>query len=117
MHVEVARVSFDQTRQLVEQGESAAAADRVEAARALQRARCNVANAQLGHRALIDAVALAESGAALLARAAERWKLSARSSDRVLRVARTIADLAGERVVSKPHVAEAIQLRCLDRPL
>ena len=66
---------------------------------------------------VIDAAALAEPAASLLARAAERWKLSARSADRVLRVARTIADLAGEQAVSTSHVAEAIQLRCLDRPL
>jgi magnesium chelatase family protein len=52
---------------------------------------------------------------ALLKRAAERWRLSARSSLRVLKVARTIADLAGSAPVTTEHVAEALQLRCRDR--
>ena len=53
---------------------------------------------------------------ALLKRAADRWQLSARSLLRVLKVARTIADLAGSSGVTTEHVAEALQLRCRDRP-
>jgi magnesium chelatase family protein len=52
----------------------------------------------------------------LLAQAADRWQLSARGSVRVLRVARTIADLADSSPVLAEHLAEALQLRCLDRP-
>jgi magnesium chelatase family protein len=52
---------------------------------------------------------------ALLKRAADRWQLSARASLRVLKVARTIADLGGHEHVAADHVAEALQLRCRDR--
>jgi magnesium chelatase family protein len=52
---------------------------------------------------------------ALLKRATERWQLSARSALRVLKVARTIADLGGHGDVVAEHVAEALQLRCRDR--
>jgi magnesium chelatase family protein len=61
------------------------------------------------------AVTLGAEQRALLKRAAERWRLSARSSLRVLKVARTIADLAGSTAVATEHVAEALHLRCRDR--
>jgi magnesium chelatase family protein len=117
MHVEVPRLPFEQFRKLEPPGQTLAAAVRVEAARALQLQRCAALNAHLRHRELVDIATLDRAGRTLLARAAERWKLSARSCDRVLKVARTIADLAGAPLVAAAHVAEAIQLRCLDRPL
>ena len=52
---------------------------------------------------------------ALLENAAERFNLSARAQQRVLRVARTIADLADAKKIAPPHIAEALSLRCLDR--
>lgn len=52
-----------------------------------------------------------------LSRAAKAWRLSAKSCTRIFSVARTIADLAAAPDVAVPHVAEAIQMRCLDRLL
>ncbi len=58
-----------------------------------------------------------EAGRKLLADAVARLGLSARAHDKVLRVARTIADLEGREVVGAAQVAEAIQYRALDRPI
>ena len=64
--------------------------------------------------ALLDEVATPEpSGRALLIRAAERLRLSARGYHRVLRVARTLADLEGGATVARRHVAEALSYRRL----
>jgi magnesium chelatase family protein len=117
MHVEVPRVPFEETRRINPVGETAAAAARVASARAAQYRRSRMLNAHLRHRELIELAALDRAASTLLNRAAERWRLSARSCDRVLKVSRTIADLAGLNVVGAAQVAEAIQLRCLDRPL
>ena len=57
------------------------------------------------------------AGRRLLERAITCFALSARAHDRILRVARTIADLEGSEAVRGPHIGEAIQYRCLDRPV
>lgn len=93
---------------------------RVEAAREIQRERfrglANVyANGHMGSRELRRYCRLAEPAEGLLRRAVARLALSARAYHRVLRVARTIADLAGEHTIGPVHVSEAIQYRSVER--
>lgn len=94
---------------------SAAIRARVEAARAVQQQRLARyglgANAQMGHRHVKATCLLADDARELLRQAFHRLNLSARGYDRVLKVARTIADLAGEERISAAAVAEAVHLR------
>ncbi len=95
---------------------SAAVAARVDAARGVQAARyadhpTARANADAEGKLLDEVATPDDGGRALLARVAERFGLSARGYHRVLRVARTIADLDGSPDVRQPHVAEAVSYR------
>jgi magnesium chelatase family protein len=112
LRVEVPPVAFTDL-ELPETGErSATVAARVAGARALQHTRHPGAlNADLVGRALDEVATPDDEGRALLAMVAERMGLSARGYHRILRVARTIADLAGEDEVRRPHVAEAVSYR------
>ncbi len=96
---------------------SAEVRERVLRARGAQARRGARTNARLRGRALRACCALDEAGVRLLRAAVERLGLSARAHDKVLRVARTIADLEGEEGLRAAHVAEAVQYRALDRPL
>jgi magnesium chelatase family protein len=88
---------------------------RVRGAREIQRARGS-SNARLRGGALRRHCALDLAAREVLARAAQRLGLSARAHDRILRVARTIADLEGAARVEARHLLEAVQYRALDRP-
>ncbi|MBI4192595.1 MAG: YifB family Mg chelatase-like AAA ATPase [Betaproteobacteria bacterium] len=88
---------------------------RVEQARAKMTARQGKENARLATREIDKYCAPDEKGATLLKQAISRLGLSARGYHRILKVARTIADLAGVECISVVHVAEAIQYRRLDR--
>jgi magnesium chelatase family protein len=90
---------------------SRAVAERVERARQHQTRRAATTNARLSGLALRAAAMPDAAGQALLASAAERFSFTARGCDRLLRVARTLADLAGAEGVEASHVAEALQLR------
>jgi magnesium chelatase family protein len=96
---------------------SAAVAARVAAARAIQARRFEGSEARTNADAegrLLDEIAAPDTeGAALLARAADRLKLTARGYHRILRVARTIADLDASETVRRPHLAEALGYRLI----
>jgi magnesium chelatase family protein len=116
LHVEVAAVTAADLVLPPPAEGSAQVAARVAAARAVQTGRaadCGGArtNAELEGRALEDVATPDEPGRALLAQAAAAMKLSARGYTRVLRVARTIADLAGADGLGRIHVAEALSYR------
>jgi magnesium chelatase family protein len=98
------------------QGEgSARVRERAEAARARQAARQGKLNGQLAPREVERICAAGHEAAALVKQAIARLNLSARAYHRVLRLARTIADLADEATIGVAHVAEAIQYRRMDR--
>ena len=88
--------------------------ERVEAAREIQRKR-GFYNAQIPTAQLRAVCALDEAGERTLEMAVRRMNLSARAHDRMLRVARTIADLDHSETVTAKHLAEAVQCRNLDR--
>jgi magnesium chelatase family protein len=94
---------------------SAAVRDRVAAARATQLARQRKLNTELTTRETEKHCRADEAAERLLKAAIARLNLSARAYHRVLRLARTIADLAGAGVIGAPHVAEAVQYRRIDR--
>ena len=112
LHVEVPRVPLAELGETAPAGEaSATVRARVVAARARQIARAGKPNAALGTRELRRDCALTATDRSLLERALDRLGLSARAYHRILRVARTIADLAGSEAIETPHLTEAIQLR------
>jgi magnesium chelatase family protein len=81
----------------------------------MQLARCGTTNARLDQAQTDVHCKLASRDFALLERAVESLQLSARSLHRILRVARTIADLAGSEAIATPHLGEAIGYRRLER--
>ncbi|HZR20456.1 MAG TPA: YifB family Mg chelatase-like AAA ATPase [Verrucomicrobiae bacterium] len=121
LHVEVPAVPFREITSHQNGEASAEIRKRVMAARERQHARFNHkkvnCNARMGSREIKAFCALDDSTVELLKFAMADLKLSARGYDRVLKVARTIADLAGSEKILADHVSEAIQFRSLDRQL
>ena len=117
LQVETPPIPARELAQLPAGEPSAAVAVRVAAARARQEERFAAMglderlNARVEGRTLEEAAALDTEARDLLGRAAETLELSARGMVRVLRLARTIADLEGEAAVRRPHVAEAANFR------
>jgi magnesium chelatase family protein len=116
LHVEVGRVALEDIEQGAPPPENTAAvAARVGAARDRQLRRQAGLNSRLDVETIARTCLLEPAAALLLGRAMRQLGLSARAYHRVLRVARTIADLAGSETVLAAHVAEAVTLRQLDR--
>ena len=122
LHVEVPAVKFQEITSERTGETSAEIRERVVAARKRQQARFAgkahvTCNARMGSRELKTYCALDEATMELLKLAMADLNLSARAYDRILKVARTIADLVGAEKIASEHISEAIQYRSLDRQL
>ncbi len=120
IHIEVPRIAFKELTGQPNGTDSATLRAQVSAAREVQCKRNGgplKTNATLTGRELDRLASLDEGGKSLLQAAMTELNLSARAYDKIRRVARTIADIAGESAVTQPHIAEAIQYRLLDRQL
>lgn len=120
LHVEVIPVPFSELTSQNRTESSETIRQRVIRAREIQSQRFKThkgiyANALMGSKLLKEICVLDKPSAALLKTAMERLNLSARAYDRILKVSRTIADLANSEFIKPEHVAEAIQYRSLDR--
>ena len=120
LHIEVPQVKFREMTSEPNGESSAQIRERVIAARKVQHTRFAArpkisCNARMGPKELKSFCILDESAKGMLQMAMTDMNLSARAYDRILKVARTIADLAGAENINAEHLSEAIQYRTLDR--
>ena len=120
IHIEVTPVPFEKLSEERKGESSVAIRKRVTTAREIQSKRYTESknvhyNAQMSVKQIRTYCKLSEESLTLLKTAMEKLNLSARAYDRILKVSRTIADLANENDISPDHIAEAIQYRSLDR--
>ena len=121
MHIEVESIPADHLADTAESECSASIRARVSAAREIQLKRYesergNVrCNAQLDARTLAKSCIMTPEARELLLLSSERLRLSNRAYTRILKVARTIADLEGADEIAAEHISEAVQYRTLDR--
>lgn len=117
--IEVDGVEYSELRGGGDGESSAAVKERVERARAIQRERFEgrdiSTNSQMNARDIAKWCAVDENGERILKKAFDKMGLTARATTRILKVARTIADLAGEKDIMPVHLAEAIQYRNTER--
>ncbi len=120
LHVEVTPVAFNELSSAQQYEKSSSIRERVIKAREIQEERYKnhdgvYANAQMSSKQLKEVCQITAAGSNLLKVAMEKLNLSARAYDRILKVSRTIADLAACEDIKPEHLAEAIQYRSLDR--
>ncbi len=120
LHVEVTPVEFSELSSIRTSEKSNVIRQRVMLAREIQKERYVLqksihSNAQMSSKLVREVCQIDEKGTLLLKNAMERLNLSARAYDRILKVARTIADMEGSSQIQNQHLAEAIQFRSLDR--
>jgi magnesium chelatase family protein len=119
LHIEVGAIKFNDMASDARQEASAAIKSRVDKARKLQieRYKCDgiYFNSQLKPKHINEYCSIGAKEKQLLKHAFDKYNLSARAYDRILKVARTIADLDASEGISVHHIAEALQHRCLDR--
>ena len=121
LHIEAPALTVDELRNANPGETSAAIRERIQEARDYQRQRFDGSrlqvNAEMGPKLIREHCQLTSVQGDLLQGAMERLKLSARAYDRILKVARSIADLGKSEKIETPHLLEAIQYRSLDRDI
>jgi len=115
MHVQVDALPIKELQSVPDGETSEVVKHRVSAAHALQSQRQGRCNAQLTGKLLHSHCAIDSSCQSLLTMAMDKLKLSARAYDRILRLARTLADLQGLETIGTPQISEALAYRSLDR--
>ena len=119
IHIALPAVKYQELHDTRDAESSAAIKARVESARSIQRKRfsqeCIFCNAQMNTQLIKKYCVLEADAQELLKLAMTELGLSARAYDKILKVSRTIADLAGSGTILSGHIAEAIQYRSLDR--
>lgn len=115
LHIEVPALKEDELTKVVESECSQSIRARVELARAKQLSRQGKPNNLLGTKEIEQFCMADEAGMQLLKQAISRLSLSARAYQRILKVARTIADLANDEAIKPVHIAEAVQYRRYDK--
>jgi magnesium chelatase family protein len=119
LHIEAPALAIGDLRSEKPGASSAVIRARVHTARSVQHNRFSgsktTANARMTHAQIRKHCGIDSTLGDLLQQAMEQLSLSARAYDRILKVARTIADLAGAERIESPHLLEAIQYRSLDR--
>ncbi len=119
IHIEVSPVSFDNLSSKAKLEPSCKIRERVNKAREIQKNRLKnvglLSNSQIPSHILSSVCELTEDAKDILQMAFDKMGLSARGYDKILKISRTIADLAGCEIIDKSHICEAIQYRSLDR--
>lgn len=121
IHIEVPPVDFDNLSSKVKGEKSAEIKKRVNAARKIQQERLRgtgiSCNAKMESALTKKYCVMTDDAQKMLRSVFEKLNLSARAYDKVLKVARTVADLQGSEMIESPHIAQAVQFRSLDRKL